>query len=242
MKTVGVLGGMGPEATVDLMSRVIALTPAIDDADHIPMLVDSNSQVPSRIAALLEGTGSSPEPVLISMAKRLQRMGAQLLAMPCNTAHHYHGAVQAAVQIPFLDMRMETAVFLAERASKLKRGRSGSIGFLASSALPRISLYENVFEKHGLHICYPDDESQRVLMRLIRSVKGDGKLISEENMRPAIMDLLSSEVDSILIACSELSAVSSMIEQLIEKQRAVPLFDTAEILAAAIVRAAHTSS
>ncbi|MEM6545430.1 MAG: aspartate/glutamate racemase family protein, partial [Pseudomonadota bacterium] len=105
MKTVGIIGGMGPEATVDLMSRVIALTPATDDADHIPMLVDNNSQVPSRIAALLEGTGTSPEPVLIAMAERLQHMGAQLLAMPCNTAHHYHQAVQAAVQIPFLDMR-----------------------------------------------------------------------------------------------------------------------------------------
>ncbi|MEM7691038.1 MAG: amino acid racemase [Pseudomonadota bacterium] len=242
MKTVGIIGGMGPEATVDLMSRVIALTPATDDADHIPMLVDNNSQVPSRIAALLEGTGTSPEPVLIAMAERLQHMGAQLLAMPCNTAHHYHQAVQAAVQIPFLDMRIAAATFLAARMGKPGRSSKPRIGFLASSALPKISLYEPVFAAAGLDICYPDDESQRVLMALIRSVKGNGELVREENLRPAIASLVNSEVDSLLIACSELSAVSPRIGKLIPNYRSVPLFDSSEILASAIVEAALATS
>ena len=87
-RRIGILGGMGPEATVLLMSRIIARTPAADDRDHVPLFVDNNTQVPSRIAALIEGTGEDPGPVLADMARRLEANGAEALAMPCNTAHH----------------------------------------------------------------------------------------------------------------------------------------------------------
>src|SRR5579872_2815690 len=86
---IGILGGMGPEATVDLMRRVIAATPARSDADHIHMIVDNNPKVPSRIAAIIETTGPDPAPELIRMAQSLERAGADALAMPCNTAHAY---------------------------------------------------------------------------------------------------------------------------------------------------------
>ena len=89
-KTVGVIGGMGPEATVDLMTRVIGKTPAVNDQDHLRMLVDNNPKIPSRIAAIIEGTGESPVPVLTEMARGLEVQGASFLAIPCNTAHVYH--------------------------------------------------------------------------------------------------------------------------------------------------------
>jgi aspartate racemase len=88
-RRIGILGGMGPEATVLQMSRLITATPAQDDADHIPLIVDTNTQVPSRVAALIEGGGTDPAPVLAAVAKRLEEAGAGALAMPCNTAHHY---------------------------------------------------------------------------------------------------------------------------------------------------------
>ncbi len=87
-RTVGILGGMGPEATVLLMQKVIAAVPARDDSDHVPLIVDQNSQVPSRIRRLIEGVGEDPAPVLAAMARRLEAAGAEALAMPCNTAHH----------------------------------------------------------------------------------------------------------------------------------------------------------
>ena len=88
---VGVIGGMGPEATVDLMQRVICATPAKDDADHIHLLVDNNPKVPSRIASLVEEHVESPVPVLVQMAQHLERAGADLLTVSCNTAHPYLG-------------------------------------------------------------------------------------------------------------------------------------------------------
>ena len=86
---VGIIGGMGPEATVELMRRVTARTRAEDDADHVHLLVESNPKIPSRIAHLLEGTGDDPLPEILRVARNLQGAGAEALAMPCNTAHHY---------------------------------------------------------------------------------------------------------------------------------------------------------
>src|SRR3954471_18406084 len=86
---IGILGGMGPEATIDLMRRVLLATPAMDDSDHVHLLVDSNPDVPSRIAALIDRTGQSPGPELVTMGLRLQSAGAEALAIACNTAHAY---------------------------------------------------------------------------------------------------------------------------------------------------------
>src|SRR5512139_4144666 len=103
-KIVGIIGGMGPEATVDLMARVIKATPALDDVDHIRMIVDNNPKVPSRIKAIIEGDGENPIPCLQDMARRLVAWGVDFLAMPCNTAHYYHRDIQESVAIPVLDM------------------------------------------------------------------------------------------------------------------------------------------
>lgn len=84
---------MGPEATMLLMARVVAMTAAGDDRDHVPMVIDNNTQVPSRIKALIENTGDDPGPVLASMARKLEAYGAEALAMPCNTAHHYASVI-----------------------------------------------------------------------------------------------------------------------------------------------------
>ena len=102
-KTVGVLGGMGPDATVDFMSKVIAATPAEKDQDHLRMLVDSNPHVPNRQEALLRG-GEDPGPVLAAMAKGLQAAGADFLVMPCNTAHAFKDAIIEAVDIPLVSI------------------------------------------------------------------------------------------------------------------------------------------
>src|ERR1700760_783522 len=103
-KVIGVIGGMGPEATVDFLHRLVARTPARDDADHLHVLVDNNPKIPSRIAALIDGTGEDPAPVLCAMAKGLEAQGADFLVMPCNTAHYYLPAIAGSVAIPMLDM------------------------------------------------------------------------------------------------------------------------------------------
>jgi aspartate racemase len=125
-KIVGIIGGMGPEATVDLMKRVIRATPAADDIDHIRMVVDNNPKVPSRIKALVERTGESPVPCMAEMARRLTAWGVDFLAIPCNTAHYYYDQVRAAVTIPVLNMVDRTTARVIDENPKIRR-----VGLLA---------------------------------------------------------------------------------------------------------------
>src|SRR5688572_14383751 len=144
-KTIGILGGMGPAATVELMSRIIAGTPARDDRDHIRMLVDNNPGVPSRIAAIIERTGTDPLPELKRMALGLQVAGADFLVMACNTAHHYQAELAASVTIPFLSILDVTARHLAAY-----HPRAARIGFLASPAVRLTGVYDVAFNENSL--------------------------------------------------------------------------------------------
>ena len=113
-RTPGIIGGMGPAATCDLMAKVIAMTDAADDQHHIHTLVDLNTDVPDRTAAIL-GNGADPMPQLIASAKRLEASGADFLCMSCNTAHYFHERLSKHVSIPILNMPQESARELKRR-------------------------------------------------------------------------------------------------------------------------------
>ena len=107
-KIIGIIGGMGPLATADLFEKIIVHTKAACDQDHLRVIIDSNTNIPDRTAAILHG-GADPVPELTASARGLERMGAELLVMPCNTAHNFYDAVQGAVSIPVLHMVRLTA-------------------------------------------------------------------------------------------------------------------------------------
>jgi aspartate racemase len=222
-RVVGILGGMGPEATVDLMRRVIAATPARDDVDHLHLLVDNNPKVPSRIAALIEGTGSDPAPAIIEMAKRLEAGGADVLAIACNTAHAYVDQVRSATSIPLLDM-----VDLTTRRISRMTLKHGSVGLLASSAVVKLGLYHRGLSAHGVALVTPADQDK--LMDIIRAVKGgDSGPRNREHFAGIAHDLMRESVDMLLIACTELSVLADSLD------RGFPALDALEILAREIV-------
>lgn len=223
-RRIGILGGMGPEATVLLMSRLIAATPAQDDADHIPLIVDMNTQVPSRIAALIEGGGADPAPVLAAMAKRLEAAGAEALAMPCNTAHHYAPAIRAAATVPFLDMVALSAAQAASRA-----GPGGRVGILASPAVRLTKLFDTALARHGAVAIYPAD--QNALLAAIRDIKRQGGARSAiDTLAGAGRELVSEGARVQLVACSEFSIVADALAG------ELGAIDTLDVLVAAIVR------
>ncbi|MCR9114667.1 MAG: amino acid racemase [Rhodobacteraceae bacterium] len=205
MKTVGVLGGMGPEATILLMQKVIAAVPAQDDADHIPLIVHQNPQVPSRIKALIEGTGADPMPVLMSMSQDLERAGAQALAMPCNTAHHYAPAVAGATPLPFLNMLDLTAASLASQGAR-------RVGMLASPATRLAGVFDAPFAAHGLTpVFLPDDGA---LLAIIRAVKaGQGIAALGPRLTAEAGALVDQGADHLLVACTELSLMTSALPE-----------------------------
>ncbi len=222
MRRVGILGGMGPQATVLLMQKVLDAVPARDDADHIPLIVDQNPQVPSRIRHLIDGTGEDPGPVLADMARRLVAGGAAALAMPCNTAHHYAPAIKAAVAVPFLDM---IALSVAKAAS-LAKGR-GSIGILASPAVRKIGLFDTALAKSGLQALYPVDDA--AMLAAIRQIKSAGPGPEARlGLSKASEDLLRQGAQVQMIACTEFSLIADAVSG------STPVFDTLDVLVAAI--------
>ncbi len=228
MRRVGILGGMGPQATILLMQKVIDATPATDDADHIPLIVDQNPQVPSRIRRLIEGVGEDPGPVLADMARRLVAAGAEALAMPCNTAHHYAQDIRAAVSVPFLDM-----VDLSVRHAARLAGPDGRVGILASPAVRKIGLFDAPLARVGVTAFYPQDEA--ALLAIIRRIKADGPgPEAKAALRTASEELLQKGAVVQMIACTEFSLVPGLAVQ------GVISFDTLDVLVGAIIEFAAT--
>jgi len=214
VRRVGVLGGMGPEATVALMQRVIALVPARDDADHVPLIVDQNPQVPSRIAYLIEGRGEDPGPVLVGMARRLEAAGAEAVAMPCNTAHHWAGEIAGTVGVPFLDM---VGMTLAQVP--------GRVGVLASPAVRIAGVYAARREGVVHHA------EEGALLDLIRRVKREG---ATEGARAEFARLVKGlGTERVIVACTEFSLLAGAAPDGVE------VVDSLDVLARAIVEFAH---
>lgn len=227
-KTVGIIGGMGPEATVDLMQQVIAGTPANDDIDHIHMLVDNNPKIPSRIKAIIEGTGESPVPVLVAMAQGLETQGADFLVIPCNTAHHYYNEIAASVSIPVLNI-----IEIAAKHSQQQQPDLTKVGLLASSALQKIKLYEPWFEQFGVEVAYPDAGGQQAVMDLICAVKANKQTAQQiEAYNLAAQQLAEQGVQCLMIACTELSVIADQLHT------ELPVYDAPKLLAQAIIHTA----
>ena len=216
MKRVGIIGGMGPEATVLLMQKLLRSVHAIDDADHIPLIVDQNPQVPSRIAYLIEGAGADPGPTLAAMAANLERAGALAIAMPCNTAHHFAPEIVAAISVPFLDM--------VQLSVKRALGADGPVGILASPAVQKVGLFDRALKGQGGHALYPSDQS--ALLDAIRSLKAAGPTPAALATLQAASDELEKKGAAIqMIACTEFSLLAAGLPQ---------AFDTLDVLVKAI--------
>ena len=221
MRVTGILGGMGPEATILLQQRLLATVDAKDDADHLPLVIDMNPQVPSRIAHLIEGTGPDPAPTLAAMARRLETAGASALAMPCNTAHHYAPAITETVAVPFLNM---VDLSVARAAETLAEGR---IGFLASPAVRLAGVFDPALDRANLTALWPEDGDR--MLAAIRSIKAHGATSeAKATLTEAATELADKGAATLFVACSEFSLLAP------DLPAPVPVIDTIDVLAEAI--------
>lgn len=228
-KIVGILGGMGPEATVDLMQRIIKLTPALDDADHIRCIVDNNPKVPSRIKAIIEGHGEDPGLCMADMGTRLESWGADFLVIACNTAHHYYKNVQDAVKIPVINL-----IGLVTDHLLTNFPQHGKIGILASPAVKMTRLYTRRFEPLELTEIWPDPEFQELLLKIIKSVKkGDTGTKVTQAYRSVCQHLKDKGSELAIVACTELSALNTDLP--------LQAVDAAQVLAKEIVDVARNN-
>lgn len=228
-KVVGIIGGMGPEATVDFMRRLIAATPAQDDKDHLHVLVDNNPKIPSRIKAIIEKTGEDPAPVLCGMARGLEAQGADFLVIPCNTAHYYLPRIAPSVQIPLLDMVELSVKKLLAAEAKPRR-----IGLLASPAVRMVGLYNERLEQAGLQAIFPALPNESELLEIIKTVKA-GQLASRhrKDYTKIALSLADAGAEILLVACTELSVIGPPDDVV------MPVIDTLDVLAEATIATAR---
>lgn len=218
-KVVGVIGGMGPAATVEFLARLVRATEATCDADHLHVITDSDPRIPSRSAAILHG-GPSPVSRLCAIARGLERAGAQLLAMPCSTAHAYLDAMQAAVEIPILNMPAEAAA----------RADVDQVGLVATEATVGIGLYDKAFFERGIRVVLPEAGDQADVTRLIAAVKAGEPL---EPLRPRLGQIAArlekAGARALVIGCTEISLVH-------DARSTLPAIDALDCLVDAVVR------
>ncbi len=215
----GIIGGMGPEATVDLMQKIIAHTEVKDDSGHIRCIVDNNPKIPSRIEAIL-GNGEDPGRVMAEVGKKLEEYGADFLVIPCNTAHYYYADVVRAVNVPVVNMITLVVNTICTSYPDMKK-----IGVLGSTTIVKTALYEKSFAALGVEVIYPDPDVQAELFELIKDVKSGKTDISRINKLNAIgKHLLSKGATLAILGCTELGILAN-------QDLPVPYIDAAEQLA-----------
>ena len=224
-RCVGIIGGMGPLATVDLMAKIIDMTQAADDSDHLHVIVDSNTHIPSRANAILHG-GENPLPQLVLSARRLETAGADLLIIACNTAHYYNEGIAASVSIPVLNM-------LEETARHCRRQGYGKVGLLAVDMVLETGLYHRALARENIAFVLPSPNSQADIMRLVfEGVKQNRFDLDIANLKTELDAMHASGVDTFILGCTELPIAFERYGL------SLPIVDPTRILAAAAIREA----
>lgn len=224
-KTIGILGGMGPEASANLYQKMIKYAQtrygAVQDEDYPPIIVYS---LP------LDGfdeKGISDFPLvkkqLIEGVKRLEFAGCDLIVIACNTVHHFYPAMQGAVSIPILNI-------VEESLNRVKESGFQQIGLFASQSTVELKLYELAFEKKGIKVVLPNKHQQEKLNRVIEKVMGGHQGLHEViSLKEIAFEFMQRGAQAIVMGCTEIPLAIN------QTHTDIKLFDTIEIIVEAAV-------
>lgn len=236
---LGIVGGVGPAATVDFMAKLVAHTPADKDQDHIRLVVEQNPQIPDRTANLLRA-GTDPTMALYATCKRLENAGADAIAIPCNTAHAFVERIQAQLTVPIVNMLAETVEWIVD-----VYGCGKAIGLLATSGTLQSRVYHEAARRAGLEIVTPGVDYQAMVMDAIygpRGIKaGFVQGLCREQLLLAAEHLCELGAQVLILGCTELPLVLAHCEAFQINGHRVALVDPTTILALKCVELAGKS-
>ncbi len=195
-KVIGIIGGMGPMATADLFKKIVEKTEAACDREHLHILIDNNTDIPDRTACILAGS-DEPAKYMLESAQRLEKTGADLLIIPCNTAHFFHGKVAEGCGIPVLHMPEETARTAAEAGIKCA-------GLLATDGTVQSGVYDVIFAKYGIELIKPDSDGQKKLMHMIYDEVKAGKPADTAALDSTLDSMEKAGCEAFILGCTEL--------------------------------------
>lgn len=198
---IGIIGGLGPLATAYLMELVINMTQAECDQDHIPMLIYNCPQIPDRTAYILDNTKENPVPFIIQAGKEMKKIGIDIMAMPCITAHYFHKEIEEGIgAVRLINMISCTAKYLAEQGIRC-------VGLTATDGTVRSGLFQKVMEQEGLTVIVPESDSQQKIMDIIYKNVKAGKKVNMESFYGVSSELREKGAEVIILGCTELSLI-----------------------------------
>ncbi len=201
-QAVGVIGGVGPMATVYYMQRVIEMTKAGCDQEHINMLVFNDCDIPDRTAFITEKSPDNPLPVMVEDAKRLAQAGCEFVVIPCNTAHYFYDELEQAVEIPVVNIVEETIRYAKARVQDLS-----CVGIMATTGTIVTGTYQKYAERAGLSFAVPDENEQDLLMQIIYDGVKAGKPVPRADFDRVANHLRAKGAQCLILGCTELSVL-----------------------------------
>ncbi|WP_210471575.1 aspartate/glutamate racemase family protein [Sporosarcina sp. 6E9] len=199
-KTLGIIGGVGPLATMYIGEMLVRLTDADTDQEHINMVITNNTTIPDRTAFILGESADDPVPYIISDANKLRVAEAEVLIMPCNTAHSFYNQIQMESDLPIINMIDETAARVQQMNAK-------RVGILATTGTISSGVYQDACEKYGLTPVLPDAHIQSLVMALIYDDVKAGKPADRDKWEAISHAMKALECDVLILGCTELSIV-----------------------------------
>ncbi|RSB25668.1 aspartate/glutamate racemase family protein [Enterobacter cloacae] len=198
-KIIGILGGMGPGATVDAFSKLVSHTPAKKDQEHIPVIISSLPGIPDRTECIIND-GPSPLPGMLNSLRILEEAGASCIVMPCNTAHFWYEELKASTNATFLSI-------IDAASRKVLSDDSDSVAILATTATIRAGLYQKKLSGEGIKCIVPDEISQRKIMQSIMSYKAGDFILAFDLMAPYVRKLEDMGVSKFIMGCTEIPLI-----------------------------------
>ncbi len=197
-KLLGILGGLGPMSTVYFCELLTKHTAATCDADHIDMLISSRATTPDRTAFILGKSKNDPLPVMREEAARLCRAGAELIVIPCNTAHYFYDGLQATCRVPILNIIKETVAHL--EACGISK-----FGLLATEGTVRSGAYQKIAKPRGLTCLTPTEEEQAIISSIIYDDIKQNQAVDLEKFMHVCKNLRARGCERLVLGCTELS-------------------------------------
>ncbi|HDX9707750.1 TPA: aspartate/glutamate racemase family protein [Bacillus thuringiensis] len=218
----GILGGLGPQATLNFMQTLIEKTDASKDQEHMNYIAFQHATIPDRTAFILKQTDVNPFPYLKEDIKKLESMKVDFIVMPCNTAHYFYNQLQNETSVPIINMINETIKYIKKKYSvKIK------IGVLATEGTIKSNLYYDVMEENGFIVISTPIEIQRITNTLIYDQVKKKKELNKEVYLKIINQMISLGCELIILGCTELSVINSNIESLAVS---IPIVDAQRVL------------
>ncbi|MFC3211935.1 cysteate racemase [Planomicrobium okeanokoites] len=204
-KTLGIVGGVGPLATMFIGEMIVRRTKAAKDQDHVNSIITNNTRIPDRTAFIMGRSDDNPVPVMIDDMAKLSSIGAEIIIIPCNTAHTFYDELQMGSPVPVIHMIRETMKRAAQQGAV-------KVGVLATTGTVTSKVYQQAANEYGLEPVLPSPEIQEKVMSIIYDNVKAGKNADKDTWREIVNHMENQGCDRVVLGCTELSIVKKEMD------------------------------